>query len=149
MSRGVISLFAVRLESNSRIGYPEGARMKAFRQLGIVILLLASYLTPAMACMVSDVQMNAEERACCRAMKNQCEQMGMRASHGCCQKTPASVHDNALDTKAVAFHPVVVSVIWLAAFELVHPDSTVIGWLERPDYSPPQSPPATISILRI
>jgi hypothetical protein len=31
-----------------------------------------------MACMVPDEQMNAEERARCRAMKNQCEQMEMR-----------------------------------------------------------------------
>jgi hypothetical protein len=65
--------------------------MKAARQFGIVILFLVSYLAPAIACMASNVPMNAEERACCRAMKNQCEQMGMAASHGCCQKTPLSV----------------------------------------------------------
>jgi hypothetical protein len=132
---------------------PEGRSlilvMRIFRQLGALVLLLATCLAPAIACMVPDAQMNTEERACCRAMKNQCGQMEMPASHGCCQKTPASVHDNALDTKPVVFHPVAVSVIWLAAFELVHPDSTVTGWLERPDYSPPQSPPSTISILRI
>jgi hypothetical protein len=148
MSRGVISLFAVRLESNSRIGYPEGARMKAFRQLGIVILLLVSYLTPAMACMVSDVQMNAEERACCRVMKNQCEQMGMSAAHGCCQKAPRSAHDNALDTKATTYHPVVAT-IWLTASEWLYTTPVTTGWIERVDYSPPQSPPGSISVLRI
>jgi hypothetical protein len=77
------------------------APMRIFRQLGALVLLLASCLAPAMACMVPDAQMSTEERACCRAMKNQCGQMEMLASHGCCQKTPASVHDNALDTKAV------------------------------------------------
>ena len=41
--------------------------MGFLRQLGVVVFLLVSYLTPAMACMVSDVQMSAEERACCRA----------------------------------------------------------------------------------
>jgi hypothetical protein len=82
-------------------------------------------------------------------MKNQCGQMEMPASHGCCQKTPASVHGNALDTKAVTLHPVVVAVLQLAAFELVNPASAVIGWVEHPDYSPPKSPSATISILRI
>jgi hypothetical protein len=123
--------------------------MRIFRKFGVLVLLLVSYLAPAMACMVPDAQMNTEERACCQAMKNQCGQMEMPASHGCCQKAPASVHDNALDTKAVVFHPVVVSVLWLAAFELTHPDSTVTGWLEHPDYSPPKSPPSTISILRI
>jgi hypothetical protein len=121
----------------------------SLRQFGIVILLLVSYLTPAMACMVSDVQMNAEERACCRAMRYQCEQMGMSASHSCCQKTPQSAHDNALDKKAVAYHPLAVTVIWLAASEWFIPAATVAGWIEHADYSPPQSPPGSISVLRI
>lgn len=125
-------------------------RVKAIRQLGVLVLLLVSCLAPAMACMVPDVQMNTEERACCRRMNNQCGQMEMSASHGCCQKSPLlSVHDNVLDTKGVTFHPVAAPVIWLAASELVNPASVVIGWAENPDYSPPKSPPATISILRI
>src|SRR3984957_8227610 len=123
--------------------------MRIFRQFGVLVLLLVSCVAPAMACMVPNAQMNTEERACCRAMKNQCGQMEMPASHGCCQKTPPSVHDNALETKAVTFHPVVTPVIFLTAFELVDPPSTVIGWVEHSDYSPPKSPPATISILRI
>jgi hypothetical protein len=123
--------------------------MRVLRQFGVLVLLLVSCLAPAMACMVPDAQMNTQERACCRMMKDQCGQMGMPASHGCCQKTPSSVRDNALDTKAVTFHPVVVAVIWLAASELVNPVSAVADWAERPDYSPPKSPPSTISILRI
>jgi hypothetical protein len=123
--------------------------MRVFRQFGVLFLLLVSCLAPAMACMVPNAQMSNQERACCQAMKNQCGQMEMPASQGCCQKTPPSVHDNALDTKAVTFHPVVVPVIWLASFELVNPTTTVIGWVEHPDYSPPKSPPSTISILRI
>jgi hypothetical protein len=123
--------------------------MRVFRQFGVLLLLLVSCLAPAMACMVPDAQMNTEERACCRAMKNQCGQMEMPASHGCCQKTPPSVRDNVLGTKTVTFDPIVAPVIWLAAFELVNPASAVVGWVEHPDYSPPKSPPATISILRI
>jgi len=123
--------------------------MRVLRQFGVLVLLLVSCLAPAMACMVPDAQMNTEERACCRMMKNQCGQMGMPASHGCCQKAPPGVRDNALDTKAVTFHPVVVAVIWLTASDLVNPVSAVADWAERPDYSPPKSPPSTISILRI
>ncbi|MBB5318185.1 hypothetical protein [Tunturibacter empetritectus] len=123
--------------------------MKSARQLGIVLLLLVSYLTPAMACMVSDVQMNAEERACCRTMQNHCEPMGMQASHGCCQKAPRSSHDDALDTKAVSYHPIAVAIIWLTATEWLHPTSFAVGWAEQADYSPPQSPPSSISVLRI
>jgi hypothetical protein len=123
--------------------------MRVLRQLAVLVLLLVSCLAPAMACMVPTAEMSAQERACCRMMKNQCGQMGMPASHGCCHKTPPSVHDNALDTKVVAFHPVVVTVIWLAAFALVNPTSSVTGWVEHPDYSPPKFPPSTVSILRI
>ena len=123
--------------------------MRLFRQFGALVLLLATCVAPVMACMVPNAEMNAEERACCRTMHNQCGQMEMPASHGCCQKTPGSVHDNALDTKTVVFHPAVVHIIWLVAFELENPATTVAGWLERPDYSPPKSPPATISILRV
>ena len=123
--------------------------MKSARQLGIVILLLVSYLTPAMACVVSDVKMNAEERACCRAMKNQCEQTGMSASHGCCQKTPKSAQDNALATKAVTYHPLAVAAIWLSSAELLKLNPLVTAWVEHADYSPPQSPPTSISVLRI
>ena len=123
--------------------------MKAARQFGIVLLLLVSYLTPAMACMVSNVQMNTEERACCRAMKNQCEQMGMPASHGCCQKAPKSAQDNALATKAVTYHPLLVAVIWLSVTEQLNLNSVATGFVEYADTSPPQSPIASISILRI
>jgi hypothetical protein len=112
--------------------------MHLFRQFGALALLLVSCLAPAMA----------EERACCRAMKNQCGQMQMPSSHGCCQKTPGT-HDNALNTKAVAFQPPVVPVIRLTASELENPASAAIGWIEHPDYSPPNCSPATISILRI
>lgn len=123
--------------------------MRIVRQFGLVILLLVSCLAPTMACMVPSAEMSAQERACCRMMKNQCGQMGMPASHGCCQKTPPSVHGNALATKAVTFRPVVVPVICLPASELVNPVSAVTGWVERPNSSPPESPPTTTSILRI
>ncbi|WP_433965928.1 hypothetical protein [Tunturiibacter gelidiferens] len=123
--------------------------MRVLRQFGVLVLLLVSCLAPAMACMVPSAEMSTQERACCRMMKNQCGQMEMPASHGCCQKTSASVHDSALDTKSMTFHPVVVPIIWLAALELVNPTSAITGWVERPDYSPLKSPPSTISILRI
>jgi len=123
--------------------------MRVLRQFGVLVLILASCLAPAMACMVPNAEMSTQERACCRMMKNQCGQMGMPASHGCCQKIPPSVHDNALDTKSVALHRVAVPVIWLAASELMNPMSSVTGWVEHPDYSPPKSPPSTFSILRI
>jgi hypothetical protein len=123
--------------------------MKAIRQFGVLVLLLVSCLAPAMACMVPNAAMSTQERACCRMMKNQCGQVEMPALHGCCQKSPPSVHDNALDTKAMTFHPVAIPVIWLAASELANPASAAAGRVEHSGYSPPKSPPSTISILRI
>ena len=123
--------------------------MKSVRQLGIVLLLLVSYLTPAMACVVSSVQMNAEERACCQAMHNQCEQMEMPASHGCCQKAPQSARGDALAANGVTYHPVLVAVVWLTVSDWFRPTLVSAGWVEHPSYSPPQSPPGSISVLRI
>lgn len=123
--------------------------MKAFRQFGIVILLLASYLTPAMDCMVSNVEMNPEERACCQAMQNHCEPMGMPASHGCCQKAPHSALDNALVTKATNNQPVAVAVVWLTACEWLQPSILAAEQINGSDHSPPQFPPGSNSVLRI
>jgi hypothetical protein len=123
--------------------------MKALRQFGVLFLLLVSCIAPAMACIVPDAAMSTQERACCRMMKNQCGQMEMPASHGCCQKTPLGVRDNALDIKAITFHVVAAPVVWLAASELVNPTSSVSGRIEHLDSSPPKSPPSAISILRI
>jgi hypothetical protein len=122
--------------------------MRVLRQIGVLVLLLVSCLAPAMACMIPNAEMSAQERACCRMMKNQCGQMEMPTSHGCCQKTPPSVHNDALNTKTVSFHPAVVPVIWLTA-SVANPAFAVTGWVEHSDYSPPQSPPPTITILRI
>ena len=124
-------------------------RMRALRQLGVMVLLLATSLAPAMACMAPAAQMTTEERACCRMMNYQCGQMQMSKSSGCCQKTPQSAFDNALATGPSVLHPVPVSVVWLSASELMNRVFTVAGWVEHTDYSPPKSPPSTISILRI
>jgi hypothetical protein len=123
--------------------------VRSLRQFGMLFLLLVTCVAPTMACMVPNAEMSTQERACCRTMKNQCGQMEMAATHGCCQKTSQGVHDNALDTKAISIHSVVVPVLWLAAWELVNPTPAVIGWVGHSDYSPPKSPPSTISILRI
>jgi hypothetical protein len=123
---------------NSRLLHSSGRRslitgMRVLRQFGVLALLLVSCLAPTMACMVPNAEMSTQERACCRMMKNQCGQMdNMPASHGCCQKTPLSVHDSALDTKAVTLQPVVAPVIWLAAFALVNPATAVTGWVDAP-----------------
>jgi len=131
------------------IDYAESAQMKAFRQFGVGMLLLAIYLTPAMSCMLPGAQMTAQERACCRMMHDQCEQMGMPASHGCCQKAPHSVLDKALITTATNYHPVAVAAAFLTVSEWLQPSLVTAEWANRPDYSPPQFPPGFNFVLRI
>ncbi len=123
--------------------------MRFIRTFGVMLLLLASSLAPATACIVTDSQMSAEERACCAMMKNHCGQMEMPASHGCCQKTPPGIRDGALATKKMAVRPVAVTAIRLTAAELLNPAIDTAGWIERTESSPPKSPPSTVSILRI
>ena len=123
--------------------------MTYLRKFVAFAVLLAAFMSPTVACMASDTPMTSEERACCQMMKNECGQKGMPASHGCCHKVPGSIYDSALNTKAVAFHPVLVPVDSLPVLHLGNPTSSGNGRFEHLDFSPPKPPPSTISVLRI
>jgi hypothetical protein len=123
--------------------------VKSLRQFGAVLLLLVSFVAPAMACMAPDAQMTVEEQACCRMMKSQCGQMEMPGSNDCCKKVRPAVHDNALKTDTVSFHPAVFVTLWVSSFDLLAPQAVAEGWLPRPEHSPPKSPPSIISSLRV
>jgi len=123
--------------------------VKSLRQFGAILLLLVSCVAPAMACMAPDAQMTTEERACCRMMKSQCGQMEMPSSRDCCKKTSTSDRDNALKTESVSYHPVVFVVVWVYSSEVLAPQDASNGRIQRPEHSPPKSPPSAITILRI
>jgi hypothetical protein len=123
--------------------------VKPLRQFGAVLLLLVSFGAPAMACMSPDAGMTVEERVCCRTMKTDCGQMEMPASHDCCKKIPGAIHDAALRSDFVSFHPVVVVAVWTLTLDLFPPDDRTKGWIRRPKYSPPKPPPSIISVLRV
>ncbi|MGH9475705.1 MAG: hypothetical protein ACRD1C_05180 [Terriglobales bacterium] len=123
--------------------------MKYLRQFGALVLLVASFLAPAMACMIPDAPMTMPERACCRTMPGTCGETSMPASHACCRKTLSGVYDRACDTNAGAFRPVATPVFDLALSELLMPAPVAAARVERPDISPPTSPPLSASILRI
>jgi hypothetical protein len=124
-------------------------QVKSLRQFGAVLLLLVSCVAPAMACMAPDAQMTVEEQACCRMMKSQCGQMEMPASHDCCTKTPVAACDNALKTDMAAFYPAVFVTLWVSSFDLLAPHAVAEDWLQRPEHSPPKSPPSIISSQRV
>lgn len=73
----------------------------------------------------------------------------MSASHGCCQKTPKSAQDNAVATKAMTYHPIAVALLWVSAAEWLNLNPVLAGSVESTDASPPQSPPRSISVLKI
>jgi hypothetical protein len=123
-------------------------RMRVVNHFGVLVLLLASCLSPAMACVVP-AQMTPDERACCSSMNYQCGQMGMPGSNGCCRENQPNVYDGVLNAQGVEFHPAPVSDIWLTGSRLANPTSPLIGRVEQSDSLPPQSPPSSISILRI
>jgi hypothetical protein len=120
------------------------------RKFGAQVLLLASFLTPAMACGVADSPMTSEDRVCCQMMGSKCGQKGIPASQGCCNRISGSVYDNALNTKVLTSDPVAVAVTWLPVHQLGVPTSLVHGWAEQPGHiASRRSPPSTISILRV
>lgn len=119
------------------------------RQLGVVLLLIASFAAPVMTCATAEAQKTAEERACCRMMKGDCGQMEMPASHGCCKKTAGTVHDDALKADAVSLQPLVVAVVSGPVLDLLPPQDVSPGWLQRPEHSPPKSPPLILSTFRV
>lgn len=135
------------------ISYPRDVfsckQMRILRQFAVLALVLLTCVAPTMACMAPDAQLNAQERACCRRMGNQCNQMEMPASVGCCQKTSPNLYNNSPSTRTAVFPPVVTTVFYPAASEFSMPASIAAEWFGRPGYSPPESPPSSIPILRI
>jgi hypothetical protein len=102
-----------------------------------------------MACVAPDVQMTAEERVCCRMMNSHCGQMEMPSSQDCCKKALSSDHESAVKTDTASFHPAAFVAIWASSFELLAPQGASNGWVQRPEHSPPKSPPSAITVLRI
>jgi hypothetical protein len=123
--------------------------VKFLSNLGALLLLNILCLSPVVACMARDAQMSAAERACCRIMKNECGQMKMPASHGCCQKTLPGITIVAVDKKAALFHPADTDFVKLMATDLLDPQRLRSELISDLGASPPGNFAPTISHLRI
>ena len=82
-------------------------------------------------------------------MKGQCGQMEMPALHDCCHTTLNTTQDAALHSKSVVLHPALVFAVQLLAIDWVPPSALSASWIEAPQYPPPESPPPSISVLRV
>lgn len=120
------------------------------RQFGALLLLLVSFVGPAMACISPNAEMTTEERACCRMMKNDCGQfMDMPASHDCCKQLPKTLCETAFKTDPVTLHPVTFAILVFSSCELFVTQDAMEGWVHCPQYLPQKAPSSSISVLRL
>ena len=126
-----------------------GVRIAA--KVGVWALALLLAALPVMACTIPGAAMTAVERDCCKRMAHDCGKTGMK-SHSCCQTAPVPDHLSAIksssDTGSKHLAPIVLHGLpSMPAFAAI-PESGVL--LAAPDiHSPPVSPRAGISVLRI
>jgi hypothetical protein len=123
--------------------------MDRFRQIGVVTMLLLLSVVPAMACLIPGATMTAQERACCRSMGARCGQPDMPASHSCCKETLPVIGKKTIDSRTATIHLFAVATIPLAAWDMMIPVLAVCGRIGYADFSPPGSPPTSVSVLRI
>lgn len=117
-----------------------------FRQIGAVLIALSFLGVPALACLLPDAQLTAEERECCKHMAEMCGSAGMPASHSCCAPAARAVN-HALPSGTICVSAPVVSTVALPA---PAPSlSELRTRLSSLAESPPGSPPDTTLVLRI
>ena len=121
-------------------------------KVGISALALLLAALPVMACTIPGAAMTAAEHDCCKRMAHDCEMSGMKQSHSCCQTTPVPDHLSAIksssDMGSKHLAPVVLH--GLPSMPAVAAIAGSGSSLSAPDiHSPPVSPPASISVLRI
>jgi hypothetical protein len=100
---------------------------------------------PVMACLVPDGQMTAEEHNCCQKMAHTCEAGVMPSSHSCCRH-PVSHQDISVSKMQTGDLFLLTATI---AETLTSPALVTINGIPRIFESPPESPPQTITVLRI
>jgi hypothetical protein len=126
--------------------------MKLVGKLGVSLLSLLLFAAPIKACALPAMAMSAEERECCKRMVQDCGNKGMAKSHSCCQTVSVPDHLPAIKSSS----DVGSKHLAVALVHALPPISTIATMLESGSspwaadiHSPPVSPPATISVLRI
>src|SRR5207249_2517457 len=124
--------------------------MKPVVKVGVSLLSLLLFAAPIMACALPAIAMTAAERDCCKRMAGECGKKGM--SHSCCQTATVPDHLPAIksssDVSSIHLALVFVHALPLSPIVATTPKSGSCPWAAD-IHSPPVSPPATISILRI
>jgi hypothetical protein len=117
-------------------------------KLVVLSLALSLWASPLVACMLPDAALTTEERECCKDMANQCGQMEMPASHSCCRLTVRE-GDYLINARITVSHPQLIAAPLSPSADILLPANlTRIESLTQ-THAPPDSPPGTVSILRI
>jgi hypothetical protein len=126
--------------------------MKGFGKVGVLVVSLVLLATPIMACVIPIAAMTAAERECCKRMAQECGKNGMAKSHSCCQTATAPEHLPAIRSSSDDGSGQLALALVHAALPsptLVTMAESGFSLREADIHSPPVSPPASISILRI
>src|SRR5215469_14035160 len=126
--------------------------MRPVFKAGVSILSLLLLATPIMACLIPAASMTAAERDCCKRMAGECGKAGMPHSHPCCQTTTVPNQFAAIKSSSnVNAVQLALAVTYALDYAFVTPTPQESGsapWAAD-IHSPPISPPASISILRV
>jgi hypothetical protein len=123
--------------------------MHTVSRVAAVLVLLLSLLAPTMVCALPGSQMTPAERACCRHMKDECGQMKMPASHGCCQKNPEASRVDAVQPHSSSFHQALFFTADLPQIAFHYVPVLISQRIVQLDPSPPLSDTSSTAVLRI
>jgi hypothetical protein len=148
----VTCTFPSWIASNLRLNLYFREVMKLVGKVGVSLLSLLLFAAPIMACALPAMAMSAAERECCKRMAHECGNQGMAKSHSCCQSVSVPDHLPAIKSSLDAGSKHLA----LALVHALPPVSTIATMLASGSspwavdiHSPPVSPPARISVLRI
>ena len=120
---------------------------KSLARLLAALVLLAWTLLPALACAADFRQMTEPEMACCKKMAGKCD-MGT-GQHSCCEQTAHSQEaTRATLTEVFQLQHSFGGALVVSAEALLVPSESHLPVI-RINGSPPESPPGSITILRI
>lgn len=120
-------------------------------KVGAHALALLLFVVPVlMVCLVPTATLTAAERECCKQMAGQCGKAGMGGSHSCCERSANPEDLNLVKAKPSHFAPDLgtVALVAPAGAQPVLMADFPASELSA-IHGPPESPPASVSVLRI
>lgn len=119
--------------------------MKRATQIAAIAVALVLFGQPLAACVMPGHTMTAVEHACCVKMASMCNSSAMPMSHSCCKQ---SISPQVIALAKVRGADLAAPAVLLSGYVVALPPLFPVRDLHLSD-SPPGSPPAFSSVLRI